>query len=157
MAASLRENVTVVDAGRHVVRGVLRSRRERSDVVTWLQRLGVRPGHPEQALIQLSGGNQQKVVLARWLRQAPKVLILDEPTQGVDVGAKEEIHQLIDEAAAEGMAVLVASSDHDELARLCQRVIVLRNGRAAAHLDLPELTAARITASTVGTSQLESA
>ncbi|GAB7007373.1 sugar ABC transporter ATP-binding protein [Nocardioides sp. AN3] len=157
LSASLRENVTVVDAGRHVVRGMLRTRRERSDVVTWLQRLGVRPGHPEQALIELSGGNQQKVVLARWLRQAPKVLILDEPTQGVDVGAKEEIHQLIDEAAAEGMAVLVASSDHDELARLCQRVIVLRNGRAADHLDLTELTAARITASTVGTSQLESA
>jgi ribose transport system ATP-binding protein len=157
LASTLRENVTLVDVRRNVVRGVLRSRREKSDVVAWLERLQVRPAHTETSLAELSGGNQQKVVLARWLRQAPKLLILDDPTQGVDIGAKAEIHQLIDDAAAEGMAILVLSSDHVELARLCHRVVVLRSGRAADHLYPPELTADQVTACTVGTTQLKSA
>jgi ribose transport system ATP-binding protein len=105
----------------------------------------------------LSGGNQQKVVLARWLRQAPKVLILDDPTQGVDVGAKAEIHCLIDDAAAQGMAILILSSDHDELTRLCHRVVVLRAGRVVDELHAASLTTDRLTACTVGTPQLKSA
>jgi ribose transport system ATP-binding protein len=140
MAASLRENVTVVDAGRHVVRGVLRSRRERSDVVTWLQRLGVRPGHPERALIQLSGGNQQKVVLARWLLRECRVLLLDEPTRGVDVGARTEIYALVRTLADSGVAVVVVSSEVEEVLGLADRVLVVREGRVvhegpAAEID----------------------
>jgi ribose transport system ATP-binding protein len=153
LAASLRENVTMVDVRRNVVAGLLRHRRERSDVVHWLERLQVRPARSETAMAALSGGNQQKVVLARWLRQEPRVLVLDDPTQGVDIGAKAEIHGLIDEAAANGTAVLVLSSDHEELARLCHRALVLRSGVVADELRPPALTAERLTAGTIGTLQ----
>jgi ribose transport system ATP-binding protein len=153
LAASLRENVTMVDVRRNVVAGLLRHRRERSDVVSWLERLQVRPARSETAMAALSGGNQQKVVLARWLRQEPRLLVLDDPTQGVDVGAKAEIHGLIDAAAAGGTAVLVLSSDHEELARLCHRVLVLRSGVVTDELHPPALTAERLTASTIGSLQ----
>jgi ribose transport system ATP-binding protein len=96
----------------------------------------------------LSGGNQQKVVLARWLRQDPQVLILDEPTQGVDVGAKADIHALVDGCADAGAAVLVASTESEELARLCDRVLVLRAGRVVAELSGAQVSASRITAAT---------
>jgi ribose transport system ATP-binding protein len=157
LEASLRENVTMVDVRRNVVRGVLRGGREKSDVADWLTKLQVRPNRTEVPMAALSGGNQQKVVLARWLRQAPKVLILDDPTQGVDVGAKAEIHCLIDDAAAQGMAILILSSDHDELTRLCHRVVVLRAGRVVDELHAASLTTDRLTACTVGTPQLKSA
>ena len=99
----------------------------------------------------MSGGNQQKVILARWLRQNPQVLILDEPTQGVDVGAKAEIHALVDAAAEAGAAVLVASTESEELARLCDRVLVLRDGRITASLEGAQVTASgrRVTAATL--------
>jgi ABC-type sugar transport system ATPase subunit len=83
----------------------------------------------------LSGGNQQKVVLGKWLEQPPKVLVLDEPTRGVDVGAREEIHSILEELAQRGVAVLVASSDLQEVLRLAHRVLVLRDGRIAGELD----------------------
>ena len=98
----------------------------------------------------LSGGNQQKVVLARWLRMDPKLLILDEPTQGVDVGAKADIHARVDEAASRGTAVLVVSTDHEELVRLCHRVLVLRRGRVVEELTGGQLDNDLITAATIG-------
>jgi ribose transport system ATP-binding protein len=153
LTATVRENVTLVDLRRNAVAGFLRGGRERSDVDGWLGRLRVRPAHTEFAMAALSGGNQQKVVLARWLRLGPRVLVLDDPTQGVDIGAKAEIHVLIQEAAARGMAVLVISSDHDELAALCHRAVVLRSGRAADALHPPALTPERLTAATIGSRQ----
>jgi ribose transport system ATP-binding protein len=103
----------------------------------------------------LSGGNQQKVVLARWLRLEPKVLVLDEPTQGVDVGAKSDIHKLVDEAAAQGTAVLVASTDHEELVRLCHRVLILRRGRIADEVSGGRMDHDLITAATIGRDQAD--
>ena len=147
---SLRENVTITDPGRTFVGGLLRRRREKSDVGTWLSRLQVKPGDPDATMVTLSGGNQQKVVIARWLRMAPQVLILDEPTQGVDVGAKAEIHALVDEAAAAGTAVLVISTDSGELARLCSRVLVMRGGVVAEQLGGNDIHADSITAATLG-------
>ena len=93
---------------------------------------------------RLSGGNQQKVVIGRWLARRPKVLILDEPTRGVDVGARAEIHRLIRRLAAEGMAVLAISSEPDELPDLCDRVLVMAEGRIVR-----ELTGAAVTRSNV--------
>jgi ribose transport system ATP-binding protein len=150
MDQTLRENITIVNPGHHMTMGFLRRRPERSDVQTWLDRLDVRPPVTEFTMMQLSGGNQQKVVIARWLRQEPKVLILDEPTQGVDVGAKADIHRMVDEAAAQGAAVIVASTDHEELVRVCDRVVIMRRGRAVEILDRSRLTPDNLTAATIG-------
>jgi ribose transport system ATP-binding protein len=149
----LRENVSIVNPGHFKVHGLLNRRREVAEVTTWLQKLKVRPPHPERSLGTLSGGNQQKVMLARWLRQKPKVLVLDEPTQGVDVGAKADIHVLVEEAATQGAAVVVVSTDHSELTRLAERVVVLRNGRVAEVLRRPHIDPDLITAATIGQSR----
>ena len=150
LESSLRENVTLVNPGQHWRGLILRHRSERSDVRAWLEKLDVRPSQPEFAMSGLSGGNQQKVVLARWLRKEPKVLVLDEPTQGVDVGAKADIHRLVDETAVQGTGVVVMSTDHEELVRLCHRVLVLRKGRVVDELSGDRLHSDVITAATIG-------
>ena len=91
--------------------------------------------------MNLSGGNQQKAVLAKVLRARPKVLVLDDPTRGVDVAAKEEIHRVMDQAAATGTAVLLCSSDHDEVVRLCDRTLVVRKGVVVKELGRAEVDA----------------
>jgi ribose transport system ATP-binding protein len=147
--AAVRENLSVVNLRALAPRGLIQTGREQAEVGFWLGRVDVRPPQPERLISTLSGGNQQKVILARWLRQNPQVLILDEPTQGVDVGAKAEIHALVDAAAEAGAAVLVASTESEELARLCDRVLVLRGGRITAWLEGPQVSAGRITAATL--------
>jgi ABC-type sugar transport system ATPase subunit len=99
----------------------------------------------------LSGGNQQKVVIGKWLERAPRVLLLDEPTRGVDVGAKAEIYALIEDLTARGHAVVLASSDLPEVVRLADRVIVLREGVPAGELAGAEITALNIMQRAVGT------
>jgi ribose transport system ATP-binding protein/rhamnose transport system ATP-binding protein len=95
---------------------------------------------------RLSGGNQQKVVIGRWLRRQPRILILDEPTRGVDIGARAEIHRLIRKLAADGMAVLVISSEPDELPDLCDRVLVMADGRIVSELAGEGISRASIVA-----------
>ncbi|WP_083418345.1 ATP-binding cassette domain-containing protein [Pseudofrankia sp. BMG5.36] len=107
---------------------------ERAFVKHWINAVDVRPPAPELAAGKLSGGNQQKVLLAKWLAVRPRLLVLHEPTQAVDVGARHTIIATIREAAARGCAVLVAGSDENELALLCDRVVVFRDGRAAEEL-----------------------
>jgi ABC-type sugar transport system ATPase subunit len=99
-----------------------------------IRELAIKAQSPDQPVGRLSGGNQQKVVIGRWLQSAPKVLILDEPTRGVDIGARGEIHRLIRDLAAKGMAVLVISSEPDELPDLCDRVLVMAEGRIVREL-----------------------
>jgi len=96
--------------------------------------LKIRAASPEQKVSELSGGNQQKVMLARWLCLNPKVLLLDEPTRGIDVGAKAEVQAVIDELAADGLAVVLISSDLEELIEGSDRVLVLRDGRVVGEL-----------------------
>lgn len=129
LGMSIRENLTLPDLGQYWQQLVFRKNRERSDVQTWIQRLGVVTTGPDKEVDALSGGNQQKVVLARWLRLNPKVLLLDEPTQGVDVAAQAAIHVLIEQCAEAGAAVVVCSSDEKELVRLCDQIHVLVRGR----------------------------
>lgn len=115
---------------------VARTRRGRAgaSVLDLLKRVRLAPPSPEKEVRYLSGGNQQKVVLAKWLTVAPKVLLFDEPTRGVDVGAKAAIHELVRELAEDGMAVLMISSELPELIGMSDRVVVLRDGRIAGHL-----------------------
>jgi ribose transport system ATP-binding protein len=143
MTMSARENMTLPRL-RPLRRlfGRLDQREEKREVGRWVERVAVRPAEPERALQLFSGGNQQKVVLAKWLRNEPKVLLLDEPTQGVDVGAKAGIFELIASSAAAGAGVLVCSSDAKELALICDRVLVMRDGRAVAEMRRSELSEA---------------
>jgi ribose transport system ATP-binding protein len=144
---SAGENMTLPDLRAFRGRGgALNRGQERREVASWLGRLEVRPSDPDRRLELFSGGNQQKVLLARWLRNDPKVLLLDEPTQGVDVGAKVSIYQLMIDAAARGASVVLCSSDTEELTRLCDRVLILRDGRVAGEVERRDLTEERLVA-----------
>lgn len=118
---------------------------ERRQARNWLNKLDVVPKAPEARLMSLSGGNQQKVVLARVLRLGPRVLVLDEPTQGVDVGAKAAIHQIVRDAAQEGTAVILASTESEELIDICDRIIVLVGGVQLAEHPVSALSADQLT------------
>lgn len=114
-------------------------RAERAVTRCWIDELAIRCARPSEPIATLSGGNQQKFALARWLHTRPSVLLLDEPTRGVDVGAKEEIYRLIAQLAAEGLACLVISSELPELIGLCDRVVVMREGRLVGELSREQL------------------
>ncbi|MCS5721570.1 sugar ABC transporter ATP-binding protein [Herbiconiux sp. CPCC 203407] len=140
-----RENITLPRLGAHRSRmGAISIRRERAEAARLAAVFDVKPARTEQRFGLFSGGNQQKIVMAKWLRNTPSVLLLEEPTQGVDIGAKAAIYAAVDGASAAGAAVLVCSSDAKELVRLCDRVLVLREGRVAAELSGDELTERRL-------------
>jgi ribose transport system ATP-binding protein len=133
---TLGENCTLTDLRRHSWGpALLRRSEERTEVAGWITALDVRPPRPEAVFASLSGGNQQKIVLAKWLRMKPAVLLLDEPTQGIDVHAKATIHALTRDVAAGGSAIVMASSDDAELCDTCDRVLVMRDGRVVAEVD----------------------
>lgn len=138
-AMTVRENASAAVVGRFWS-GWMRSGRERAETRDLVQRYNVTAASTESSILSLSGGNQQKVMLARWLRRDPRLLLLDEPTQGVDVIAREEIYRTVSEAASRGCAVVIASSDHEELAAICDRVVVLADGGIVASLTGSEIT-----------------
>ena len=131
---SLARNVTLADVGAYRRRGLLSPRSERKAAGTVLRELNTKPDDPRALARELSGGNQQKVVLARWLMRSCKVLLFDEPTRGVDVGAKAEIYRLITDLAKAGKGVLVVSSELPELMGLCTRILVMREGELVAEI-----------------------
>ncbi|MEX1652708.1 sugar ABC transporter ATP-binding protein [Streptomyces pseudovenezuelae] len=120
-------------------------RHERAEAAALIERLSVRPRDSEAPMATLSGGNQQKVMIGRWLRAGLRVLILEEPTAGVDVGAKVAIHRLLDDALAAGLAVLLISTDFEEVAGVCRRALVFVRGSVTAELSGPALTVAGLT------------
>lgn len=117
---------------------------------SYIESLDIRTPHIEQETLFLSGGNQQKVVIARWLSTNPQVLILDEPTRGIDVSAKGEIHELMAQLAAKGMAILIVSSELPELLTVCDRILVMREGQVAGTLMACSTTQAEIMAYATG-------
>ena len=118
------------------------SRRRQTELATQtIRTLAIRARGPQQAAGTLSGGNQQKVVVGKWLATQPRILLLDEPTRGIDVGAKAEIYRLIRELSARGIAIIVASSEMPELLALSDRILVLREGRPTALLHHTEFVA----------------
>ncbi|WP_327365891.1 sugar ABC transporter ATP-binding protein [Streptomyces sp. NBC_01217] len=137
---SVRENIVLAAMPRLSRFGVVSRRKQDRIVDIFMKRLRIKAASPEQKVGELSGGNQQKVLLARWLCLEPKVLLLDEPTRGIDVGAKAEVQRLIDELAREGLAVLLISSDIEELIEGADRIVVLRGGSVAGELAGDEVT-----------------
>jgi len=132
---SLSKNVSLADLPRFTSGGLISPRAERRAVGEQLAALNTVPADPNRLARELSGGNQQKVVLARWLMRECRVLLLDEPTRGVDVGAKAEIYRLIATLAKAGLAVVVVSSEMQELIGLCTRILVMREGELVAEVD----------------------
>ena len=131
---NVRENLNLTTVRRLVRRAWISPAEDRNQAATIGRKMAVKAPSLEAPIEALSGGNQQKVVLGKWLQTNPAVLLLDEPTQGVDIAAKAEIHRLIDAAAIDGVAVLICSSDEAELERLCDRVVVLRHGRVVSQM-----------------------
>jgi ribose transport system ATP-binding protein len=141
---TLTDNVSVAVLSDYWQKGRLRGGLQRRDARGLLARFRIKAQSVEDPLSALSGGNQQKVMVARWLRRSPRVVLLDEPTQGVDVGARHEIYLLIRDAVETGAVALVASSDSEELAAICDRVIVLRGGRIVGEVPREELTSSHV-------------
>src|SRR5258708_26995832 len=135
MNFSIASNITLAILQQVSRLGLLDWRREQNVAGEYSSQLRIRSSGVEQLVNALSGGNQQKVVLAKWLAARPSVLILDEPTRGVDVGAKAEIHALIGELAKSGTAILVISSELPEVLTLSDRILVLREGRLVGELS----------------------
>ena len=144
------ENISLASLQRLSPIGVVDRGAEGALVSRYIQELKVKVAGPQQVVGTLSGGNQQKVVLAKWLATGPRVLILDEPTRGIDVGAKAEVYQIIGELAAKGVAIMMISSELPELLAMSDRILVMHHGRAASVLDRGEATQERIMAYATG-------
>ena len=136
---SVRENLTLAALPALAKRGIVDREQQQEIVDRFIERLSIKTAGPDQPIRELSGGNQQKVLLARWLCLNPRLLILDEPTRGIDVGAKAEIQALIDELAGNGLGVLMISSETEEIIEGSDRVVVLRDGRTVAEFDREDI------------------
>jgi simple sugar transport system ATP-binding protein len=129
---SIRENIILALQARYGWFTFLNVQQQREIAENYIKLLGIRTPSPDQLVRNLSGGNQQKVILARWIATQPHVLILDEPTRGIDVGAKVEIQKLVLDLVREGMAILFISSELEEVLRISQRILVLRDRKKVA-------------------------
>jgi ribose transport system ATP-binding protein len=147
---SIADNLTLSRLSPYSRLGWLRMGRRQAAVADWMRRLEIKARAPEQAVRELSGGNQQKVAIARVLHQQADVLLLDEPTRGVDVGAKVEIYRRIGQLAAEGKGVIFVSSYLPELLAVCDRVVVMARGRVRAVRPASEWTEETAMACAIG-------
>jgi len=140
MQRTVRDNIVLAVLPRIAKGLVISSKAEKAVAVKYIDQLRIRTPSSEQLVKNLSGGNQQKVVLARWLALGPSLLVLDEPTRGVDVGAKAEIYAIIDQLAQQGVAILVVSSELPEVLGLSDRIYVMAGGRIAGTVDRNDAT-----------------
>jgi len=143
-------NMTLSILGRIAPGGWLREKSEREITREYVDKLRIMLRSLDQPVRELSGGNQQKVVISKWLLTQPKVMILDEPTRGIDIGAKAEVHRLMGELAAQGMAILMISSELPEILAMSDRILVMREGRITGEFDKSEATAEVIMAAATG-------
>ncbi len=141
---SIADNIALPSLGRLASLGFLRAGRERVEAAEHASALGVRMASLDQRVEELSGGNQQKVVIAKWLATSPRVLVLDEPTKGIDVGAKAQVHALMGDMVARGVGVIMVSSELPEILGMSDRVLVMRRGRVQGLLSRDEATPERI-------------
>ena len=150
MDMSTADNISLASLARLGTLGLILGRTERRFAADWAKRLQVKYGRISSPVSLLSGGNQQKVVLAKWLARQPSLLIVDEPTRGIDIGTKAEVHRLLASLAGEGVALLVISSELPEVLTLADRVLVMREGRLVAALPREQATEESIVAAGTG-------
>jgi ribose transport system ATP-binding protein len=147
---SIRFNLTLPSLRRLARRGLRRLQDEARTATDAIRDFAIRVADPAQPTLHLSGGNQQKVAIARWLPLGPRILLLDDPTRGVDVETKREIYLRLRQMAADGVAIVLSSSDTLELIHVADRVAVFRGGRVVAHLDRDQLSEEAIVAASLG-------
>jgi rhamnose transport system ATP-binding protein len=147
---AVAQNASLATLGRISSFGWINFGKERKSAESFVRQLAIKTPSVEVPAGDLSGGNQQKVALARWLATSPSVLILDEPTQGVDVGAKAEIHRLMGELARHGLAILMISSELPEILGMCDRIAVMHGGKVMGILERAEATQERVLALALG-------
>lgn len=141
---SIKDNMTLPSTRDFVKNGIFDNKTSDIFVQRLIDRLQIKSGYPDKEVGTLSGGNQQKVVLAKWIGIAPKVLILDEPTRGVDVGAKREIYQLMNELAERGVPIIMVSSDLPEVIGVSDRIMIMHEGRISGELTRQEATQEKV-------------
>ena len=152
LGMALRSNITAASIEELTSRfGFMRQKKESEMAAYFIRALGIRTPSMEQKARNLSGGNQQKVVLAKWMAVNPKVLIMDEPTRGVDVGAKAEIYALMHEMVEKGMAIIMISSELPEVLAMSDRIVVMRESKYAGTLDIADADEEKIMAYATGT------
>jgi rhamnose transport system ATP-binding protein len=151
---SVRENVSLAVLPGLTPGGFLRPRRERALARRFMEQLRIKATSPAQVVRSLSGGNQQKVVLAKWIAAEPRILILDEPTHGVDVGTKADVHRTISHLATQGLTILLISSELPEILGMSDRVLVMREGRLVAELSREEATQERVIQAAAGVQEV---
>jgi ribose transport system ATP-binding protein len=149
LAMSVADNLTLASLPALVSGPFIDRAKERDAVQRGVDRLRIKIGGAEDAVSTLSGGNQQKVVIAKWLMTSPRVILLNDPTRGIDVGTKQEIYRLMRELADQGAAILFYSTDYDELIGCCDRVAIMYDGRVARELKGTEITETNIVASSL--------
>lgn len=137
---SILYNSTLANLRKYTKMGLVNKKREREDFENYSKKLYVKFSSEKETINKLSGGNQQKVILSRWLMTNPQILILDEPTRGIDIGAKSEIYRLIGSLAEQGLAIIVVSSEMEELLNVCDRIYVVCNGRITCETDIKDAT-----------------
>jgi ABC-type sugar transport system ATPase subunit len=150
LAMSVAENISIAALGDVARWGLIDGRQQRGTVGQFVDRLSIRLASYEQQVLDLSGGNQQKVVIARWLALKPRILIMDEPTRGIDVGAKAEVHALIRQLAQAGVAILMISSELPEVLAMSDRILVMHEGRIVGELQRAQATPERVGAMMMG-------
>ncbi len=150
LGMSVRENFSLTHLSDFCRLDVVNRKRETSACVQYIKSLGIKTPSPEQKVLNLSGGNQQKVVIAKWVARRPRILIVDEPTRGIDVGAKAEVHMLLNKLASEGMSIIMVSSDLPEVLAMSDRVVVLKEGRISGVLSRAEATQERVMLAATG-------
>jgi ribose transport system ATP-binding protein len=144
LGMTIKENTTLAILKKLSTWGIINRKHQRNLIHEFIRKLQIKITGIEQKVQSLSGGNQQKVVISKWLAQQPKILILDEPTRGIDVGAKAEIYGLINTLAHQGMAILLISSELPEILGICDRILILSYGRLVGELASEEATEEKI-------------
>ena len=144
------ENMSIAMLPRLGSRRGLQRKRERAEAIKWMAKFDILESHIDRPIAALSGGNQQKVILARWLWANPKVLVMSEPTAGVDIGARQALYEVLRQQAGDGLGVIVCSSDAEDLVATCSRVLVLRDGMFVAELEGEEISTGAIVSATEG-------